>query len=60
MLVVTAGADRSTVEQSLRNGTKGYIFKAFNPGTVMDTSPNYASSALLPKLKDIARWRQWR
>lgn len=37
VLMVTASTDRSTVEQSLRNGAKGYIVKPFNPGTVMDT-----------------------
>ncbi|MQA37654.1 response regulator [Rugamonas aquatica] len=37
VLMVTASADRSTVEQSLRNGAKGYIVKPFTPGAVMDT-----------------------
>lgn len=37
VLMVTASTDRSTVEQALRNGAKGYIVKPFNPGTVMDT-----------------------
>ncbi|NVM76455.1 two-component system chemotaxis response regulator CheY [Duganella sp. SG902] len=37
VLMVTASTDRVTVEQSLRNGAKGYIVKPFNPGTVMDT-----------------------
>ena len=36
VLMVTASADRSTVEQSLRNGAKGYIVKPFTPGAVMD------------------------
>lgn len=37
VLMVTASTDRGTVEQSLRNGAKGYIVKPFNPGTVKDT-----------------------
>ncbi|MYM32079.1 response regulator [Duganella sp. CY15W] len=37
VLMVTASTDRSTVEQALRSGAKGYIVKPFNPGTVMDT-----------------------
>lgn len=36
VLMVTASTDRSTVEQALRSGAKGYIVKPFNPGTVMD------------------------
>ena len=36
VLMVTASTDRSTVEQSLRNGAKGYIVKPFTPGAVMD------------------------
>ena len=43
VLMVTASNDRSTVEQSLRNGAKGYIVKPFNPGTVMDTLDHIAS-----------------
>ncbi|NGZ86041.1 response regulator [Duganella aceris] len=42
VLMVTASNDRSTVEQSLRNGAKGYIVKPFNPGTVMDTLDHIA------------------
>jgi two-component system chemotaxis response regulator CheY len=43
VLMVTASTDRSTVEQSLRNGAKGYIVKPFNPGTVMDTLDKVAA-----------------
>jgi len=43
VLMVTASNDRSTVEQSLRNGAKGYIVKPFNPGTVMDTLDHIAA-----------------
>lgn len=43
VLMVTASTDRSTVEQSLRNGAKGYIVKPFNPGTVMDTLDKIAA-----------------
>lgn len=43
VLMVTASTDRSTVEQSLRNGAKGYIVKPFNPGTVMDTLEKIAT-----------------
>ncbi|MRW85660.1 response regulator [Pseudoduganella sp. FT26W] len=42
VLMVTASAERSTVEQSLRNGAKGYIVKPFTPGAVMDTLENIA------------------
>jgi response regulator of citrate/malate metabolism len=41
--MVTASTDRATVEQSLRNGAKGYIVKPFNPGTVMDTLDKIAT-----------------
>ena len=41
--MATASNDRSTVEQSLRNGAKGYIVKPFNPGTVMDTLDHIAA-----------------
>lgn len=43
VLMVTASTDRGTVEQSLRNGAKGYIVKPFNPGTVMDTLDKIAA-----------------
>jgi two-component system chemotaxis response regulator CheY len=43
VLMVTASTDRSTVEQSLRNGAKGYIVKPFNPGTVMNTLDKIAA-----------------
>jgi two-component system chemotaxis response regulator CheY len=43
VLMVTASTDRSTVEQSLRNGAKGYIVKPFNPGIVMDTLDKIAA-----------------
>lgn len=43
VLMVTASTDRSTVEQSLRNGAKGYIVKPFNPGTVMNTLDKIAT-----------------
>jgi two-component system chemotaxis response regulator CheY len=43
VLMVTASTDRATVEQSLRNGAKGYIVKPFNPGTVMDTLDKIAT-----------------
>lgn len=43
VLMVTASTDRSTVEQSLRSGAKGYIVKPFNPGTVMDTLDKIAA-----------------
>ena len=48
VLMVTASTDRSTVEQSLRNGAKGYIVKPFTPGAVMDTLDNIAAK-LRPK-----------
>ncbi|MYM65623.1 response regulator [Pseudoduganella sp. FT55W] len=43
VLMVTASTERSTVEQSLRSGAKGYIVKPFNPGTVMDTLDKIAA-----------------
>ncbi|MYN38632.1 response regulator [Duganella sp. FT109W] len=43
VLMVTASTDRSTVEQSLRNGARGYIVKPFNPGTVMNTLDKIAA-----------------
>lgn len=43
VLMVTASTARSTVEQSLRNGAKGYIVKPFNPGTVMGTLDKIAA-----------------
>jgi two-component system chemotaxis response regulator CheY len=43
VLMVTASTDRSTVEQSLRNGAKAYIVKPFNPGIVMDTLDKIAA-----------------
>jgi len=43
VLMVTASTDRSTVEQALRSGAKGYIVKPFNPGTVMDTLDKIAA-----------------
>jgi two-component system chemotaxis response regulator CheY len=43
VLMVTASTDRSTVEQSLRNGAKAYIVKPFNPGIVMDTLDKLAA-----------------
>jgi two-component system chemotaxis response regulator CheY len=43
VLMVTASTERSTVEQSLRNGAKGYIVKPFTPGAVMDTLEKIAT-----------------
>jgi two-component system chemotaxis response regulator CheY len=43
VLMVTASTERSTVEQALRNGAKGYIVKPFNPGTVMNTLDKIAA-----------------
>ncbi|MHA4870036.1 response regulator [Duganella sp. PWIR1] len=43
VLMVTASTDRSTVEQSLRSGAKGYIVKPFTPGAVMDTLDKIAA-----------------
>ncbi|WP_167761276.1 response regulator [Duganella callida] len=43
VLMVTASTDRTTVEQALRNGAKGYIVKPFNPGTVMTTLDKIAA-----------------
>ena len=43
VLMVTASADRGTVEHAMRNGAKGYIVKPFNPGTVVDTLDSIAT-----------------
>lgn len=51
VLMVTASTDRSTVEQSLRNGAKGYIVKPFNPGTVMDTLDKIAAQIKAARVK---------
>jgi len=40
VLMVTASTERSTVEQSLRNGAKGYIVKPFTKATLEEKMAN--------------------